>query len=62
MSALKERIGHRLKLAAALLIVGLAVEVVSLFWSNPTSFLLFILAGGVLVALGIVVYLTSIVE
>lgn len=62
MSAFKERIGSRLKLAAALLIIGLTVEVVSLFWANPTSFLVFILAGGLLVALGIVVYLTAIVE
>lgn len=62
MSALRKSLGGRLKLASVLLIIGLAIELVSLFWANPTSFLLFILAGGLLVAAGIVAYLTAIID
>ena len=51
----------RLKIAAYLLIAGLLVEVVTLYWSSPLSFMLFIGLGGTLICLGIIVYLTAIV-
>jgi hypothetical protein len=37
------------------------VELVTLRWSHPTAFLFFLLLGGALMALGIVVYLLSLV-
>jgi hypothetical protein len=52
---------RKLKLAAFLLIAGLLVEGVTLYWVNPTSFLLFICVSGALIVLGIVVYLIAIV-
>ena len=55
------RLQRRLKIAAYLLIVGLLVEVVTLYWSSPLSFMLFIGLGGTLIGLGIIVYLTAIV-
>ena len=55
------RLQSRLKIAAYLLIVGLLVEVVTLYWSSPLSFILFIGVGGTLISLGIIVYLTAIV-
>jgi hypothetical protein len=51
----------KLKLAAFLLIAGQLVEGVTLYWVNPTSFLLFICVSGALIVLGIVVYLIAIV-
>ena len=37
------------------------VEVLTLYWSGPISFMLFIGLGGTLVGLGIIVYLIAIV-
>ena len=55
------RLQRKLKTAAYLLIAGLAVEGISLNWSHPTSFLLFIILGGVLVVAGIAIYLIALV-
>jgi hypothetical protein len=55
------RLHHRLKVAASLLIGGLLIEAVTLYWFSPLSFLLFIGLGGTLVGLGILVYLVAIV-
>ena len=56
------RVQHKLKLAAYLLIAGLALEGVTLQWAHPTSFVLFIVLGGVLVLGGLAVYLIAIVR
>ena len=53
---------RKLRTAAALVIVGLLVEAITLHWSNPTSFIFFIGAGASLVGVGIVIYLTAIVR
>jgi hypothetical protein len=55
------RLQRKLKTAALLLIVGLGVEAISLHWAHPTSFMLFIILGGVLVFAGIALYLIAIV-
>ena len=51
-----------IRLAGILLIAGLLVELVTLRWSHPTAFLFFLLLGGALMALGIVIYLLSLVS
>jgi len=56
------RLQRKFKMAAALVSSGLIIETITLYWSNPTSFILFIGAGALLVALGIIVYLTAIVR
>ena len=50
------------RLAGVLIVVGLMVETVTLFWEHPTSFLLFALGGASLVAAGVLMYLWSIVR
>lgn len=55
------RLQRKLKTAAFLLMVGLAIEGISLHWAHPTSFMLFIILGGVLVIAGIALYLIAIV-
>jgi hypothetical protein len=55
------RLQRKLKTAAFLLMVGLAVEGISLHWAHPTSFMLFIILGGVFVIAGIALYLIAIV-
>jgi hypothetical protein len=56
------KIERRIRLAGILLIAGLLVELVTLRWSHPTAFLSFLLLGGALMALGIGVYLLSLVS
>jgi hypothetical protein len=61
MTEKSSRLQRKLKIAAYLLIAGLAVEGISLHWAHPTSFLLFISLGGVLIVAGIAIYLIAIV-
>ena len=56
------KIERRIRLAGSLLIAGLLVELVTLRWSHPTAFLFFLMLGGALMALGIVIYLLSLVS
>ena len=56
------KLERRLRLSGLLLIAGLLVELVSLYWSHPTAFLLFLLLGGLLMAAGIALYLLSLVS
>lgn len=59
---MNDSLQRKLKVAAYLLIIGLAIEGITLHWAHPTSFLLFILLGGILVAAGIVTYLFALVR
>jgi hypothetical protein len=54
-----EVLHRRLKLSSMLISAGLLVEVVTLFWSHPLTFIAFLLLGGTLVGLGVVLYLYS---
>jgi hypothetical protein len=62
MNTQPTKIERRIRLAGFLLIAGLVVELVTLRWSHPTAFLFFLLLGGGLMALGIGVYLLSLVS
>jgi len=42
--------------------MGLVVEGLSLLWNHPLSFVMFIAIGGLLLFLGIVVYLAALVS
>ena len=54
------RLVRRLRLAGLLVGLGLLIEAATLFWPHPTAFLAFLLLGGSLVAVGVVLYLLSI--
>jgi hypothetical protein len=62
MKTQSPKIESRIRLAGILLIAGLLVELVTLRWWGPTAFLFFLLLGGALMALGIGVYLLSLVS
>ena len=53
---------RRLRVAGTLIVLGLLIELGSLLWSHPLAFILFIVAGGLLIAVGILVYLLSLVS
>jgi predicted membrane channel-forming protein YqfA (hemolysin III family) len=60
MTGNSSRLQRKLKTAAYLLIAGLLVEGITLYWAHPTSFLLFISLGGILIVVGVAVYLLAI--
>jgi hypothetical protein len=62
MNTQPTKIERQIRMAGILLIAGLVVELVTLRWSHPTAFLFFLLLGGALMALGICVYLLSLVS
>ena len=50
-----------LQISSSLVIVGLLLEIVSLLWFHPLSFVLFAFVAATLIGLGILVYLVSLV-
>ena len=56
------RLVRRLRQAGLLVALGLLIETATLFWPHPTAFLVFLLGGGVLVAVGVALYLLAIVS
>ncbi|NDQ58372.1 MAG: hypothetical protein GZ088_14985 [Acidipila sp.] len=50
---------RRLRRSGILLILGLLVETFSLVWSRPVAFIVFVGIGGLLMAVGILLYLFS---
>jgi hypothetical protein len=50
-----------LRVSSALVIVGLSLEIASLLWFHPLSFVLFAFVAATLIGLGILVYLVSLV-
>jgi hypothetical protein len=57
-----EALQRRLKLSSILISAGLVVEVVTLFWSHPLTFIAFLLLGGTLVTMGVLLYLYALVS
>jgi hypothetical protein len=53
---------RRLQFSGILLILGLLVEALCLFWTRPAAFVLFLAVGGVLFGLGILLYLFALVS
>jgi hypothetical protein len=58
----RSRIERRLRVASLLVGAGLLVALVSMFWNNPLSFMLFLFAGMPMCAAGAIVYLLTIVR
>lgn len=50
-----------LRIASALIVVGLGIEIASLLWFHPLSFVLFAFVAATLIGLGIIIYLASLV-
>ena len=53
---------RRLQGAGIIIAVGLLVQLATLYWSHPLAFVLFIVLGGTLVGVGVLLYLYSIVS
>ncbi|MFY9571430.1 MAG: hypothetical protein WAV20_08535 [Blastocatellia bacterium] len=53
---------RRLRSAGTLVLLGLGIELLSLLWSHPTAFILFLAPGTLLIAIGILIYFYSLVS
>ena len=58
---MKTGIERALQVASVLIIIGLLVEIASLLWFHPLSFVLFVFVSASLTALGVLVYLVSLI-
>jgi hypothetical protein len=61
MSVEKIQFSKAFRISAVLLLLGLCVEAISLRWVHPIAFILFFVAGGSLIAAGVLLYLYSLV-
>jgi hypothetical protein len=52
----------RMRFAGICLAVGLLIEALCLMWATPIAFIVFVAIGGLLIFVGIVVYLYSVVS
>jgi hypothetical protein len=52
----------RIRIAGIFIVAGLLVELITLRWSHPTAFLFFLLFGGALMMIGILIYLFSLLS
>ena len=53
---------RRIRTSSTLVLLGLIVELISLLWSHPTAFILFLALGTALIGLGILIYFYSLVS
>ncbi len=49
----------RLRFAGICLAIGLLIEALCLLWATPIAFIVFVAIGGLLILIGLVVYLYS---
>lgn len=61
MNVKPKKFNRALQVSGSLIILGLLIELVTLRWSHPTSFLVFIVVGGSMMGLGMVLYLLALV-
>jgi len=57
-----DSINMRLRLAGVLIVVGLLTQALTLLWNHPLSFVAYMVIGGLFMAIGIVVYLLTLVN
>ena len=55
-------LAKRLRTAGILIVLGTVVEGLSLFWNHPLSFIAFVGIGGLLMFVGIIIYLAALVS
>lgn len=61
VSDINPKVARRIRVSGIFILLGMGIEVVSLIWSHPTSFLVFVIFGGACLLLGLAAYLFSLV-
>lgn len=62
MENMNNPIYRGLRLSGWFIILGLVVQALSLLWNHPLSFVAFMALGGTLLAIGIILYLLTLVN
>jgi predicted membrane channel-forming protein YqfA (hemolysin III family) len=57
-----KQLEKRRQVAGAFIVLGLVIEALCLIWSTPIAFVIFVALGGLLMFVGIVLYLYSLVS
>ncbi len=52
----------RIRISGMLVILGLVIQMATLFWNHPLSFMLFLLAGCPVTLAGMILYLYTLVS
>ena len=60
-AGIESKLQTRLRVAGVLVIVGLVVEILSLFWVHPIAFMSFLMLGCGFLGLGILLFLWTLV-
>lgn len=55
------QVEKRRQVAGVFIVLGLVIEALCLIWSTPIAFVIFVAIGGLLMFVGIVLYLYSLV-
>jgi hypothetical protein len=55
------KLGRRLEISGTLILLGLLVEAICLLWSRPIAFVVFVSLGGLLIGVGVLLFLYSLV-
>ena len=53
---------RRLQISGILLLLGIMVEMLCIVWTRPVAFIVFVVIGGLFLALGILVYLMALIS
>ena len=57
-----KQLEKRRQVAGIFIVLGLVIEALCLIWSTPIAFVIFVAIGGLLMSVGIVLYLYSLVS
>jgi predicted membrane channel-forming protein YqfA (hemolysin III family) len=58
----ENQLEKRRQVAGIFIVLGLVIEALCLIWSTPIAFVIFVAIGGLLMFVGIVLYLYSLVS
>jgi hypothetical protein len=61
MNTGRRKFSMSFRLSGALLIIGLCIEAISLFWIHPLAFLSFFVIGGAFLGARVLLFLSSII-
>ena len=56
-----ETVLRKLRIAGICILLSLIIEMISLVWNHPLSFMAFLMLGGLLLAAGIITYILDMV-
>jgi hypothetical protein len=60
-ATVSDKMERRLEVSGTLILMGLLVEAICLLWPRPIAFVVFVLLGGLLVGVGVLLFLYSLV-